>query len=405
MTAHNLSRKEHRVKPFPYRLSVFLISIIAHGLFVGSVLAQPAEAPRRNSRGPSVTSPEIGSDGSVTFRILAPKAQKVRLSAGDIPGDPRQPRELTKNDDGVWSIKVDSLQPGAYRYLFDVDGMPAADVRTQHVSESNGTIWSVVHVPGSDFMDVKDVPHGAVAQVHYRSATLGRDRRMHIYTPPGYESGTEKYPVLYLLHGASDSDDSWTSVGLANFIMDNLIASAQAKPMIIVMPAGHTGPFSFNAPPPPAADGKPSIGANQFEDDFNKEIRPYVEKHYRVLTDRGGRAIAGLSMGGAQTMNIAVPNLQDFGYVGVFSSGIFLRNAADWEKENKAILSNDEAKKGLKLLWFATGSEDFLMPRTRETVDLFKRNGFEPVFVESTGGHTWLNWRNYLKEFGSKLFQ
>jgi enterochelin esterase family protein len=217
---------------------------------------------------------------------------------------------------------------------------------------------------------------------------------MHVYTPPGYESGQEKYPVFYLLHGAGDSDDSWTSVGRANFILDNLIAAGKAKPMIVVMPAGHTGPFSFGAPPPPSGDGRPNLGANAFETDFMKDLRPYVEK-----------AIAGLSMGGAQTLNIALAHLQDFGYAGVFSSGVFLRNAADWEKEHEKTLADAEAKKGLKLFWFNTGTEDFLMPRTRETVELFKKHGFEPVFKESAGGHTWINWRNYLNEFAPQLFR
>jgi len=211
--------------------------------------------------------------------------------------------------------------------------------------------------------------------------------------------------VFYLLHGAGDCDDSWTSVGRANFILDSLIASGKAKPMIVVMPAGHTGPFSFGAPPPPSTDGRPSLGANDFESDFANDIRPYIEKNYRVLTDRKDRAIAGLSMGGAQTLNVALKNIDDYAYVGVFSSGVFLRNAAEWEKENEAALASASGKEGLKLLWLNTGTDDFLMPRTKETVDLFKKHGFNPVFVESTGGHTWINWRNYLNEFAPQLFQ
>jgi enterochelin esterase-like enzyme len=359
---------------------------------------------RRGTRGPTVISPEVREDRHVVFRILAPKAQVVRLSGGDIPGDPRQ-RELTKGENGVWELTLGPVDAGTYRYTFDVDGVSVVDPHNPAISESNNNAWSVVHVPGAAFMDRADVPHGAVAAVFYHSSALGRDRRMHVYTPPGYETGDEKFPVLYLLHGASDSDDSWTSVGRANFILDNLIAAQKARPMIVVMPAGHTGPFSFGAPPAPSPDGRPNLGARAFEEDFAKDIRPYVEKHYRVLTDRNSRAIAGLSMGGAQTLNISLANLGDYGYVGVFSSGLLFRGMDQWEKEFGGKLDDASAKDGLKLLWFSTGSEDRLMNQTRQTVDLLKKHGFNPVFKESEGGHTWINWHHYLEEFAPQLFR
>jgi enterochelin esterase family protein len=371
--------------------------------------AAPAapDQPRRGggARGPVVVSPEVGADRKVTFRILAPKAQAVRLNAGDLPGDPRQPRDLSRGEKGVWELAVGPVDAGTYRYTFNVDGVAVADPRSGATSESNGNVWSVVHVPGSSFADAADVPHGAVATVHYRSSALGRDRRMHVYTPPGYEAGQDKHPVLYLLHGAGDSDDSWTSVGRANFILDNLIAAGKARPMVVVMPAGHTGPFTFGAPPAPGPGGRPTLGANAFEKDFVQDIRPYVEKHYRVLTDRNSRAIAGLSMGGAQTLNISLDNLADYGYVGVFSSGLLFRNLQQWEQENAAKLDDAKAKEGLKLLWLSTGSQDFLLNGTRQTVDLLKKHGFSPVFKESAGGHTWINWRDYLNEFAPQLFR
>jgi enterochelin esterase-like enzyme len=365
------------------------------------VLAGVAPAQPGGPRGPVVVSPEVKSDRNVIFRIHAPKAESVGLSTSDIPGG-FQPRPLKKGDNGVWEMTVGPVDPGTYRYVFNVDGVPTADPRNQAVSESNGNVWSVVHVPGADFMDTADVPHGTVARAYYHSSALGKDRRMHVYTPPGYEAGSDKYPVLYLLHGAGDSDDSWTSVGRANFILDNLIAAKKAKPMIVVMPAGHTGPFSFTMPTTPAKDDP--VGSGKFEDDFLKDIVPYVEKNYRVLTDRSDRAIAGLSMGGAQTLNLAVTRPKDFGYVGVFSSGVVFGKTADWESDHKEGL-DDDAKKGLKLLWFATGSDDFLMPRTKETVELFKKHGFDPVFKETTGGHTWINWQKYLDEFAPQLFR
>src|SRR5262249_5449667 len=242
-------------------------------------------------------------------------------------------------------------------------------------------------------------------------------RRMHVYTPPGYELGKGRYPVFYLLHGAGDCDDSWTSVGRANFILDNLIAGGKSKPMIMAMPAGHTRAFSFGGPPPSG----PRPPADEFEQDFLRDILPYVEKHYRVLADRKDRAIAGLSMGGGQTLNLAIPHQDMFAYFGVFSSGLFnafpFRRPGDaspapaanarnpWEDEHKAELDNGEWRKGLKLAWFSTGKDDFLVQTTRNSVDLLKKHGFNVVYEESGGGHTWLNWRDYLIKFAPQLFR
>jgi predicted peptidase len=383
--------------------------LLTHKRVAGAVApAQPAKAAAvapaqpgkgKGGKGPAVVSPEVKADRSVTFRINAPKAQAASINSSDIPGK-FQPRAMKKGDNGVWEVTLGPLDPGTFRYQINVDGVVATDSKNQAISESNGTVWSVVHVPGADFMDTKNVPHGAVAQVYYDSPTLGRTRRMHVYTPPGYELGNEKVPVFYLLHGAGDSDNSWTSVGRANFILDNLIAAQKAKPMIVVMPAGHTGPFAFGG------GGKGGgLGNAKFEDEFQKDIMPYIEKHYRVLTDRPNRALAGLSMGGAQTLAITAARPKDFGYVGVYSSGLIFGKTSDWEKEFQGGLGDAEAKKGMKLLWFATGTDDFLMPRTRETVDLFKKNGYNPVFRETTGGHTWINWQLYLNEFAPKLFR
>ena len=226
-----------------------------------------------------------------------------------------------QGDSGVWEITIGPIDPGAYRYNFNVDGVSVMDPRNPSVSESNGNAWSMVYVPGADFMETKDVPHGAVASVTYYSKSLGRFRRMHVYTPPGYETSSQKYPIFYLLHGAGDSDDSWTSVGRAGFIIDNLIAAKKAKPMVIVMPAGHTGPFNFERPASGCA-AHPDFN-DDFVKDFVSDIMPYAETHYRVLRDRQHRAIAGLSMGGAHTLNIAIPHADEFAYVGVYSSGIF----------------------------------------------------------------------------------
>jgi enterochelin esterase-like enzyme len=278
-------------------------------------------------------------------------------------------------------------------------------------------VWSLVHVAGSDVFDTRDVPHGAVAEVTYKSTALARFRRMHVYTPPGYENGRDRYPVFYLLHGAGDNDNAWSTVGRAGFVLDNLIAARKAKPMIVVMPAGHAAAAADSAIGQTATD--------LFVNDFVTDVMPYVEKHYRVLTDRANTAIAGLSMGGGQTLEAAIPRLERFAYIGVFSSGLLgafpaggrgaaapaappggvPAAAAAWEKQHAAKLDDAGLKRGLRLLWFGTGKEDFLMPTTVATIDLFKRHGFAPVFVESPGGHTWINWRNYLTEFAPQLFR
>jgi enterochelin esterase-like enzyme len=383
---------------------------------------QPApQAGRAGPQPPQFVSPEVTSDAHITFRIYAPQAQAVRLSASDIPGV-GQGTQLTKADNGVWEITVGPLEAGAYRYTFNVDGVATVDPRNPGVSESNNNVWSLVYVPGSDVFDTKDVPHGAVAAVTYTSTALGRFRRMHIYTPPGYESGGGRYPVFYLLHGAGDNDDAWSSVGRAGFILDNLIAAKKARPMIVVMPAGHTS----------RGPGNPlgRAATEEFVNDFVKDVMPYVETHYRVLKDRGNTAIAGLSMGGGQTLQVAIPRLARFGYIGVFSSGLIggfpelagrggrgaappsgaaagppPPTAVEWEKLNAATLDDPKLNKGLKLFWFGTGQDDFLIATTRATVDLFKKHGFSPVFRETPGGHTWINWRMYLAEVAPQLFQ
>ena len=357
---------------------------------------------------PQVVSPEVKPDGKATFRILAPDAKSVSLVSSDIPGV-NPSAALEKKDQGVWEVTFDDLAPGAYRYGFQVDGLTINDPRNPATSEANTNTWSLVIIPGSDLFDTKNVPHGAVAELTYYSKSLESFRRAHVYTPPGYENGQGRFPVLYLLHGAFDCDNAWSTVGRAGMILDNLIATGKAKPMIVVMPNGHVGAFSFGP-------------GNSFEkqmsgmvDDFNQDLLPLIEKNYRVIADRDHRAIAGLSMGGAQTLDIAIPRLKDFSYVGVFSSGIFgiagsgpgapPQNGASWEDQHKAQLDDASSRDGLKLIWFATGNEDFLLQTSRATVDMLKTHGFKVVYEEGTGGHTWLNWRDYLAKFVLRLFQ
>ena len=395
----------HRINPIAMKSATFTRTLLALTASIFATFAQPAAAPAKPPQAPLVTSPEVNPDRSITFRIFAPNADAVKLSGGDIPGN-GQGKPMVKSENGVWQVTVDPVVPGAYRYNFNVGGLTVIDPRNPATSESVTNTWSLVSVPGSDFMDTRDVPHGAVAAVTYHSTVLNRFRRMTVYTPPGYEMSTAKLPVFYLLHGSGDSDASWASVGRAGFIMDNLIASKKAKPMIVVMPAGHTS--AIRAPGPDA-----------FLQEFTDDVMPYVEKHYRALTDRSHRAIAGLSMGGGQTLNIAIPHLNQFAYVGVYSAGLFnafpnprpgapvpppAASGPSWEEQHAAELDNAATKKGLKLFWFATGKEDRLFETTQKTVALLQKHGFSPVFSETAGGHTWLNWRDYLNEFVPKLF-
>jgi enterochelin esterase family protein len=384
-------------------LSTAAIAVL---LMMSSATPSNAQNPF-GPRPPEFVSSEVSAERKVTFRLHAPKAQAVRLDSSDLP-DIGRGVEMTKGENGVWEATVGPVPAGAYRYHFTVDDVAVVDPRNPATSETNTHVESLVYVPGSDAFDLKEVPHGAVAEVTYFSTTLKRHRRMHVYTPPGYERGAEQYPVFYLLHGAFDCDDAWSTVGRAGVILDNLIAAGKAKPMIVAMPAGHTGAFRFGPPGDRSLDRQ----IDEFGEDFAKDLRPYVEKHYRVKTDRANRAIAGLSMGGAQTLNIASAHLDEYGYVGVFSSGVFgiaggFGGAAPnkkWEDDRKETLDSAELKKGLRLVWFGIGKDDFLLSTSRATVSMLKSHGFEVEERETDGGHTWLVWRDYLHEFAPKLF-
>jgi enterochelin esterase family protein len=404
------------MKTYPSRLAVVAATALATLALLPDCIAQAIQPatntpPARGGRGggPRPAPAEVSTDGRITFRVQAPNAQSVRVNSPDLSASAGS-LILARNTNNVWEGTVGPIQPGAYRYNFTVDGLSVVPPRnpstpeTATTSESNDQTWSLVHVPGSDLMDTRNVPHGAVATVTYFSKALNRFRRMHVYTPPGYEKGSGRYPIFYLLHGASDSDDVWSTVGRAGFIMDNLIADHKAKPMVVVMPAGHTAAQGRRGGG--AAAGGPS--RDEFQEDFLGDIMPYAESHYRVDTDQAHRAIAGLSMGGSQTLNAAFATLDKYAYIGVFSSGASLMNAggtSGWEERHKDVLENPKLKKGVKLIWMSTGKDDSLITSSRATVDVLKKHGFNPVFLESSGAHTWINWRDYLGEFAPLLFR
>jgi len=385
--------------------SVFLISIAASR--PASAQAAPQQATPGATRPPqappatpntTLISPEVTADGHVTFRLYAPNAQQVALHSEYNGMMPFTAIPLAKADNGVWSVTVGPVEPGVYRYTYVVDGLLAIDTRNPDVSGSLNNVQSVFTVPGADFLATKpDVPHGSVETVWYHSKTLGSMRRMHVYLPPGYETSKERYPVFYLLHGAGDNDDAWTSVGHANFIVDNLVAAGKARPMIVVMPAGHIS-RTFSV-----AD---IMNQESFTNDFLNDLMPYVEKHYRVIADRPHRAIAGLSMGGLQTLNIALPHLDRFAYVGIFSSGWFNGSDAQFVKEHGAALDNASWKKGLRVLFVGVGTGDQVAyPSSQKMVAVLKAHGFNVEEHQSDGGHTWVNWRNYLNELAPLLFK
>lgn len=359
---------------------------------VASAGEPPRAAPTPNN---TLVSPEVSPDRHVTFRIYAPNAQSVAANSEIGQVLPfLAPTKMTKAENGVWSLTVGPVEPGVYGYDFLVDGIETVDPRNSNVTNTLTNVHSIVTVPGADFQDVKDVPHGAVSTIWYYSGVLSKIRRMHIYTPPGYEANQQRYPVLYLLPTTNTDDDTWTSQGYAGFILDNLIAASKAKPMIIVMPNGAIGK-GF----PPAT----MRGVDLFNDEFVKDIIPYTEKNYRVIADRDHRAIAGSAIGGLQALNISLMHLDQFSYVGVMSSG--------WDDEQfvkayAADVDNTAWRKDLKLVYVAVGKQDTMSyQHAHNVLDILKAHGYAPEYYESSNGHTWISWRDYLVKFASRLFQ
>jgi enterochelin esterase family protein len=350
-------------------------------------------------------STEVLADGRVTFRVCAPEATTALVTSTDyapaIPmgfGGGPPGLAMTKDTSGLWSATTPvPIAPGTYRYNFRVNGARVPDPQATRFSHERVGTNSILEVPGAEgafqAFDPK-VPHGTVSAVEYWSTTLGAKRRAHVYTPPGYMQSAARHPVLYLVHGAGDSDDSWTSVGHANYILDNLIAAGKAKPMIVVMPFGHT-------PDRPGAD---MLTNEDFGNDLSKDLIPYVEANFRTLNAPASRAMAGLSMGGAHTLRFGLTNPERFGYVGVFSMGLMdTAQVASFEKQNAQALAR--GAKTFRLVYYAMGKDDFLYRSVAPTRSLLDKYGVKHVYNESGGGHTWVNWREYLADFAPRLFR
>jgi len=399
----------------------FLFVTFVTIFFSVSITAQdrPAAPPpaRPAIRMMRIISPEIQPDNKVIFRLYSKDAQKVTVS-GEWQTGMGASETMAKNDTGLFTLTVGPLKPELYGYTFSVDGVRGIDPNNVQVRRDGVNYQSYLIVPGAEsdlYFQKNGVPHGNVTKVWYHSSVLGFDRRMYVYTPAGYETGTQKYPVFYLLHGAGGDEDAWTNMGRAAQIMDNLIAKGKVKPMIVVMTNGNANQAGAqNEIPALAATGEQGMAAYQrlagkFEEHLVKDVITHIEKNYRTLTGRDNRAIAGLSMGGAHTQTITNNNPGMFGYIGVYSMGIMNmgpqnQDAAKLEQERIARLTVLRDS-GQKLYWIGCGKDDFVykgVVTLRETLD---KIGFKYTYRESTGGHTWANWRIYLSEFAPLLFK
>jgi enterochelin esterase family protein len=342
-------------------------------------------------------------DRRVTFRICAPEAAKVSLGSSD--NEDISPntfmggtgRPMSKDEKGMWSVTTPKpLAPDTYRYFFFVDGVRVPDPAAREYSYERSYIDSLVEVtgPSGDFQTWhNNIPHGNIAKIEYWSEPLGTVRRMQVYTPPGYEKTDASYPVLYLVHGAGDSDHSWATVGRANNILDNLIAAGKAKPMIVVMPNGHT--------PDRANTGDANMLQNtDFRNDFLKAVIPYIDKNYRTVANADNRAMAGLSMGGAHTIENGLPHPELFHYIGIFS---ITGGGEEYEKANDAALR--QAATMMKLVYYAYGRQDPVVRNPGQLNNTLTTYGIKLTLHETGGGHTWINWREYFNDFAPRLFK
>ena len=392
-----------------------------------------ASAQEKLFQSANVQSPVVNADGTVTFNIFAPKAVKVEVTGDFLPatkmeiagfGTVEQPgvAQLTEGKDGVWSYTTEKLAPELYSYTFNIDGMTGVKdpanvyVNRDIVSFSNIFIVSEKQGDKGDIYRVNEVKHGNLSKVWYDSPTLKMQRRMTIYTPAGYDKG-KNYPVLYLMHGAGGDENAWSELGRAAQILDNLIATGKAKPMIVVMPNGNT---DCQAAPGEWSRGmyQPSFmgSVNQKPiatmDESFMDIVKYVESHYKVAKNKKNRAICGLSMGGGHTFATSKRYPDSFNYIGLFSAGLHI--SGDRTKSFYELLKENTEVQGQlaklfagkpALYWIAIGKTDFLYQQNADLRKYFDEKGYPYVYVETEGGHIWRNWRIYLTEFVQLIFK
>jgi len=367
-----------------------------------------------------IVSPDFTADNAIYFRIKAPQAKSVQLSGnwmqmvsnGD-QGMTRKLTDLTQGEDGVWSVKVEGLEPELYGYTFLVDGVSTLDPSNFKIAR-DGTFRteSLLEVEGgqASLYYPKTGPKGSTHHIWYDSPTLNLTRRMIVYTPPGYEKSTERYPVLYLLHGGGGDEEAWSTLGVAPTILDNLITSGKAESMIVVMTNGNPTQAAAFTVSPKIDVSNSSVGgmANKmFEKSLVNDVIPYVESNFRVKANKENRALTGLSMGGLQTMNTSFDHPELFNYIGVMSMGFADLSRFGIEVDHSKRKEQIQAlkKENPALYWIACGEDDFLYESVvtmRKELDSEK---FNYVYRESPGGHTWKNWRIYLSEFTPMLFK
>jgi enterochelin esterase-like enzyme len=366
-------------------------------LTVTLVKAQTVTTPPQKN----IHSPQIGANGSVTFRFLAPNAQKVSLIMDDAI-----PRILIKDTAGVWSY-TETFAPDIYRYTFNVDGNVLPDPNNPLIKPlfKRALGQSLVHVPGPPELswELNDVPHGVLSQHFFKSKLIGDDRDIRVYTPPGYDpKRKEPYPVLYLFHGLTDETSAWVTAGTENVIMDNLIARGKAKPMIIINTLGYGAPEMFE--PGTGHRTKETYKKNEelFVAALLQEVIPMVEKLYNVGKTKKYRAVAGLSMGGGQSLDAGLNHPEVFDYLGSFSPAVILLDP-DYTKAFPQL--NESVNKKLKLVWIAIGKDDYLAPSVRKYIDWLKSKKIKFEYKETKGVHSYQVWRRYLTEFTPLLFK
>jgi len=362
-------------------------------------------------------SPQVLPDRRVIFRLYAPKASDVSITGDWVSHGRGIDGPLQKDDLGVWSLIVGPLAPDFYTYLFSVDGVPTIDPKNAMIKQSMDELENIFKVTGEEiaFAEAQPVSHGDVHIIWYNSNVTNNARRVHIYTPPGYDTSDENYPVLYLIHGGGEDDAAWSTIGRAGFIMDNLLAVNRVQPMIIVMPNGKIelpglslrgASIDWTSPQAVAERMKTIVELHElFIKDLLTSIIPLVENSYRVLPSRDKRAIAGLSMGGAETLRAGPSNLDLFAYFGVFSVG-FAGVHFDLETRNARFFA-DPAKSNemVKLFYIAAGNNDQIIgDGARKLSETLKHHGIQHEFHETDGGHTWINWRRYFFDFVQRLF-
>ena len=375
--------------------------------------------------GQQIISPEIHEDNTVTFRFQAPKAIRVQVTGDfleptkmEVPGfgtfDVPGVADLTEGKNGIWEYTTDVLESELYNYNFIVDGLSVKDPNNAYIQRDIANLMNYFIIPGerADNYFVKDVPHGTVSRVWYHSDVLDKDRRMAVYTPAGYETSRQRYPVLYLLHGMGGDEEAWLCTGRAAQIMDNLIAEGKAVPMIVVMTNGNT---LHKAAPGESDEGmyKP-YNCGSFDTSFEahfKDVISFVDSRYRTIKKAEGRAIAGLSMGGGHSFNISLNYPNTFDYVGLFSAGLgivqdngmgqiapeFYENI---DEKIDRLFANDPA-----LYYIAIGETDFLYDSNKDLREKLEAKGYPFVYVETPGGHIWRNWRIYLEDFAQRIFK